>query len=448
MTNEVDVIKMIDSIDTRNTEYNTPPKVEILDSIMGSYKTTKILEWIDQHYTTDRFIYVSPLISEVGEGGRLHKDLKYAKFHSPNTDSSGTKSDDLLSMLEDGLNICCTHSLYLLMDKRHLDAIKKHEYILIIDEEIGVISDYNRYSDSDLDSLMNMNCIDRQDSDGMLLWVSDDPSFDKPNHKYYNLKRNIVSGVIYTAKRSNRMVVTQLPVKLFTVAKRTIIITYMFEGNTLSCFLRLKGVEYTPFTEVTPHKVDKKSIKKLINMYEIKSKWKELESFKLSNTWYSAKSAYKNSTTKDMKLIENFISSFARNTNCSYVDLMYTFPKDKRFDNGNTKRINPKSLIDRERVDDDTGEVVLEKVWIATQTRATNLYSHKTHLVHAFNRYPNTKIQSYLQDYGFGIDQDVFAVSELVQWVWRSAIRKGEPITLCIVSPRMRKLFEIWLNED
>ncbi|QGH73796.1 hypothetical protein [Vibrio phage vB_VhaM_VH-8] len=418
------------------------PVVEIVDSIMGSRKTTKMLEWIDKHYTTDRFIYVSPLISEVGDGGRIHRDLKYAKFHSPD-DTKGNKSDDLLSMLNEGLNICCTHSLYLLMDSRHLTAIKKHNYILIIDEEIGVISDYSRFSDSDLDSLMTLKCIDRQESDGMLLWTSEDPSFDKPNHKYYTLKRNIVSGVVYTAKRSNKMVVTQLPVKLFTVAKRTIIITYMFEGNILSCFLKLKGVRYKPFTEITPIEVDKADIKKLITMYDVKGKWKQLDNFKLSNTWYTAKTSYKNSTVKDIKLIENFISSFARNTDCTYEDLMYTFPKDKRFDNGNTKRISPKSLIDRVELD---GRV--EKVWIATQTRATNDYAHKTHLVHAFNRYPNTSIQSYLQDYGQGVDADIFALSELVQWVWRSAIRNGEPITLCIVSKRMRKLFDKWLEED
>jgi len=334
------------------------------------------------------------------------------------------------------------------MDSRHLAAIKRHNYILIIDEEIGVISDYHRFSEPDIDSLMTLNCIDRQESDGMLLWISTDSSFDKPNHKYYNLKRNIDSGVVYTAKRSNKMVVTQLPVKLFTVAKRTIIITYMFEGNILSCFLKLKGVHYKPFTEITPIEVNKSNIKKLITMYDIKGKWRVLDSFKLSNTWYTAKTSYKNSTTKDIKMIENFISSFARNTGCDFFDLMYTFPKDKRFDNGNKKRISPKSLIDRDVINDITGEVELEKVWIATQTRATNDYAHKTHLVHAFNRYPNTSIQSYLQDYGQGVDADVFAVSELVQWVWRSAIRNGEPITLCIVSKRMRKLFDLWLNEE
>lgn len=430
-----------------DTQQVFTPEVEILDGIMGSGKTTEVLKWIDKNYTTERFIYVSPLISEVGDGGRIHQELEFAKFHSPSTENSKRKSDDLLVMLEKGLNIACTHSLYLLMDDRHLREIRKKNYILIIDEEVGVISDYNKYHYTNLDSLINLGCIERQESDGMLLWIDDDKSFDAKPHCYYDLKRNILSGVIYTAKRSNQMVVTQLPVKLFTVAKRTIIITYMFEGNVLSRFLNLKGVKYKPFTDVTIKSVDKSKIRSLINMYEIRGKWKKLEDFKLSNTWYQAKDQYKNSTAKDLKEIENFVSSFSRATGCTYKDLMYTFPKDFRYDNGKKKRIAPKGLIDREEVLDD-GSTHLERVWIPAQTRATNELRHKTHLVHAFNRYPNTSIQSYLQDYGQGVDLEVFAVSELAQWVWRSAIRKGEPITLCILSPRMRKLFYEWLESE
>jgi hypothetical protein len=43
--------------------------------------------------------------------------------------------------------------------------------------------------------------------------------------------------------------------------------------------------------------------------------------------------------------------------------------------------------------------------------------------------------------------KDAYALTELIQWVWRSRIRKGEPITLYLPSPRMRRLFEEWLND-
>ena len=59
--------------------------VEILDSIMGSNKTNGILKWIDSH-PNEKYIYISPLLSEVDYGSRLDTDLKNVTFEFPNTD--------------------------------------------------------------------------------------------------------------------------------------------------------------------------------------------------------------------------------------------------------------------------------------------------------------------------------------------------------------------------
>ena len=105
--------------------------VEIIDSMMGSGKTTAILQWIDNKCNTEKFIYVSPLLSEVEQGGRIHRDCKVAKFNSPETDNHDTKSDHLLELLQQGLNISCTHSLYLMMNSMHFEEIKKQGYIVL-----------------------------------------------------------------------------------------------------------------------------------------------------------------------------------------------------------------------------------------------------------------------------------------------------------------------------
>ena len=56
--------------------------VEIVDSVMGSRKTTNILQWMDNN-PDNRYIYVSPLLSEVTEGGRVHKQLKNITLETP-----------------------------------------------------------------------------------------------------------------------------------------------------------------------------------------------------------------------------------------------------------------------------------------------------------------------------------------------------------------------------
>lgn len=66
-------------------------------------------------------------------------------------------------------------------------------------------------------------------------------------------------------------------------------------------------------------------------------------------------------------------------------------------------------------------------------------------MIHAYNRYPNKNVKLYMQGYGVYIDDEQFALAEMVQWVWRSRIRNGEPIKLCIASERMEKLFKEWL---
>ena len=46
------------------------------------------------------------------------------------------------------------------------------------------------------------------------------------------------------------------------------------------------------------------------------------------------------------------------------------------------------------------------------------------------------------------MDDEQFALSEFLQWLWRSRIRDGLPIKVCILPKRMRKLFQDWLELD
>ena len=45
------------------------------------------------------------------------------------------------------------------------------------------------------------------------------------------------------------------------------------------------------------------------------------------------------------------------------------------------------------------------------------------------------------------MDEDLFALSEMLQFIWRSAIREGKDIHLYIPSSRMRGLLETWLDK-
>ena len=48
----------------------------------------------------------------------------------------------------------------------------------------------------------------------------------------------------------------------------------------------------------------------------------------------------------------------------------------------------------------------------------------------------------------FHVDVEVYAISEMVHFLWRSALRNNEDISLYIPSRRMRILLQKWLNNE
>lgn len=422
-------------------------KVEILDSIMGSNKTNRVLDWIDSN-PNERYLYISPLLSEVDNTSRLATNLKHVSFEFPTTDDSDTKSDDLLAKLEIGANISCTHSLYLGMSEKHLDLIEKYGYIVIIDEEVGVIDAFKKYSTDDLAYLSANGDIEISEEDGMISWVGAELGKKAKYKQFYNLCK---AKAVYATRRSDTMLVTQMPVELFTRAKRVIIMTYMFKGNVLDNFLKLKKVEVIPFTDVSPTIIDKQSIRDLIDLKPLDRKL-----LKLGMSVY----AYSKMDKKGFDLISNYIRSTGLSVGAKAKDTMYTCPKDiSPVEMKSGKRVAPRGFLTykTDLVDDDSNALLDTKgkpktqdnyCWLHSGCRATNKYSYKWYLAHCYDRHPNLSVETYLYEYGSPIDKNVFALSEMLQWIWRSRIRNGEPIVLAIPNMRMHNLFLDWLNQE
>lgn len=422
-------------------------KVEILDSIMGSNKTNRVLDWIDSN-PNERYLYISPLLSEVDNTSRLATNLKHVSFEFPTTEDSDTKSDDLLAKLEIGANISCTHSLYLGMSERHLDLIEKYGYIVIIDEEVGVIDAFRKYSTDDLAYLSANGDIEISEEDGMISWVGAELGKKAKYKQFYNLCK---AKAVYATRRSDTMLVTQMPVELFTRAKRVIIMTYMFKGNVLDNFLKLKKVEVIPFTDVSPTIIDKQSIRDLIDLKPLDRKL-----LKLGMSVY----AYGKMDKKGFDLISNYIRSTGLSVGAKAKDTMYTCPKDvSPVEMKSGKRVAPRGFLTyKTDLLDDDGNVLLDAkgkpktqdnfCWLHSGCRATNKYSYKWYLAHCYDRHPNLSVETYLYEYGSPIDKNVFALSEMLQWIWRSRIRNGEPIVLAIPNMRMHNLFLDWLNQE
>jgi hypothetical protein len=406
--------------------------IEIIDGIMGSGKTTGIIKWMNRN-PQYKYMYISPLLTEVNE--RIPVECEGLDFESPNTNNHRTKADHLKDLLAEGSNVSFTHSLFTSLTEEHLYLINREGYILIIDEEIDFIDQYQGkdYKREDIITLEKSGHIEvLEDQLGRVKWTWDTDKFEDGSN-YAKLKRMCDLEMLHCAKRDRGMVVVHLPIALLHASKRTIVMTYMFDGSVMSRFMEMKGVNVKYFSELDFIKTEaqvKVEACSLIEMVDTPSTRKvgNVSSKRLTASWY------KNSATKDdLNALERALNSICRKYKKDQV--LYTLPKHIVLPAHGKASVKVRGYPATE-------------CFLYAGTRATNLYSNRTVMIHAFNRYPLLSVSSYLQDYGFPVDPDHFALTEMIQWIWRSAIREGNPIKLCIIPIRMRRLFDKWLDGE
>jgi hypothetical protein len=338
------------------------------------------------------------------------------------------------------------------MTQYHLDLIEQQGYVMVIDEEVSMIepleamsSGDTGYTNNDLKYLYNDGklCVDKEDF-GRLVWNWDEYG-DKA--KYSRLKSMCDLGMVYCAdskidhSTGNKIdeihsLVTQLPLRLLQCCQRVVLITYMFSGSIMDSFLRMKGVDVVDIDKEAEgislrysDEQAKEQIRDLINIVETYST-RKVANRRLTYTYYANEFS-----EKESQLISTAIRSVGRECQASAKDVMWTCPRDRAFGSKqNRNYVKPRGYG-------------AKQCFVPCSARATNDYCHKNTLIHALYRHPNLTVERYLSHYGVGVDKNNFALSEIIQWVWRSRIRDQQPINLSILSSRMRILFLEWLGK-
>lgn len=95
------------------------------------------------------------------------------------------------------------------------------------------------------------------------------------------------------------------------------------------------------------------------------------------------------------------------------------------------------------------------RCFVACNAKATNDYRDRNVLAYLIDRYYNPLIERMFSGkYGIVLNKERYALSEMIQWVWRSAIRANDlpleqrSIDLYIPSARMRELMQKWLDGE
>lgn len=411
--------------------------IHILDYVCGTGKSTWMLNELKK-ISAPRFIYISCLLSEIEE--RAQDELAHLDVCIP-SDENGTKSEDVLLALKEGRNIAATHSLFLRFNKQAIEYMKEWGYILIVDEVLDFITPYRKYSANDVKDLMKLNQIVVDTNDKGKVHVN------QVFEGYYSeLKEYSEKGLVYAYVDDFAVFNLQIPPDVIKASKECYVLTYLYDSSEMQRFLTLHDIDYKHLEvpELKQREVEiKKNLRNNINLISIRAADEVIRSLRttkntaLSHNWWSTK---KDKAEEYLKKIDNWL----HNNNGNEYRFYFTAPKEVFDKKGvaTKKSLGLRYLKMKTEVDSNE-----HNLWLASCTKATNDYADRNLCLFLINTYPNIGLQKYFSKYCTELDMNRYALSELVQFLFRGCVRTGKPMDLYIGSPRMKGILMQWLDD-
>lgn len=392
--------------------------VTVVDARMGRGKTSAAIRYINQNRDRRRFLFVTPYLTEV------QRIVHNCSFESPDEDLR-SKSADLKMKMRMKRNIAATHALFYLMDEEALELARENGYSIIIDESINVIEKVH-VSDKDFEIIVNT--LATEDDMGRLTWI-----YPEYKGRFEDYKKKADSGSLF---RLNNALLNITNPDIFEAFDEVIMLTYLFDGQIQKAYLdyfgvpyRIVGVEhdgdgfYFSDKPDCPPPLDIRGLIHIVDKDKMNSPFRDKCS--LSKTWYSRRT----STDKEILLLRRYLNTtFSSITKVDAAHRIWTCFKD-----------------DVDKVTGPKGKYATS--YLPMNIRATNEYREATTVAYLVNRFMDPNLINFFAARGVQIDNDTFALSEMIQFIWRSAIRDNKPITLYVPSERMRNLLIGWMNE-
>lgn len=414
-----------------NLKKDKGTQITIIDDIMGSGKTSWAIQFINEAPIDNKFIFITPFENETE---RIKANVVTREMKLPDKIvGHGTKLKHLKMLLTNGDDIATTHALFKHFDNEVLLLLRLSNYTLIMDETAELFK-LESTKKADIKLLLGNNTIEI-DKDDKVLWLDD--SYD--DGKFINLKLMCEREKLYMTKDKN--FIWAFPVEIIEQFTEIYVLTYMFEAQIQKAFFSFNHLQYKKmsvcksgdkYSLTTFSMPTSKPFKHLITIYEGANN----EIGQPSSKEYRPNSNLSFGKLEKVKADSNFcenvrkhLESFIR-INCPRSKFfMWTTPKKamKKFEGKGFKKGNG---------------------FVASNSIATNEHAHKNACAYVLNKFMHPSMKMFINSRGITVNEDEYAVSEFVQWLFRSAIRNGEPITVYIPSERMRALFKQWLNDE
>jgi hypothetical protein len=385
-------------------------------------------------------------------------------FKQPDdTGAIQSKSGDLLRLLREGFNVAISHELFKLLREDAMDYIR--DYCLILDEELSTIEPH-KVTLNDLEIMQEQELLQIDPDTKQLIWLNDSYKGDYKRHMEAVKRQDLF-------ELAQNQVFWMFDAEVFKAFGRVFILTYLSDGCVLTSYLNINHIKYgyyhveqtdtghqfkEGFRPTTPEQ--KQRIKSLLNIYEgpLNTNYltkKELNSTAkadsaLSKSWFDSKKS--KIAKKSIEQLKNNAVNYISHIRGAYKNecLWSTFKQyANKFDCPRLKyRCAKRDSRKRNGCLGCQSRDSCRVNFLACNCRATNKFKDKTVLIYLLNIYPSPVISDYLAAKGYPLDADTYALAQLLQWIWRSAIREDKPVYLYLPSSRLRKLLYQYLNDE
>lgn len=402
--------------------------IRVCDAIMGTGKSQSAIAYMNEHLD-DKFIYITPYLDEAT---RIKQGCPRLRFVEPSNKLDKyqhKKCVHTAALIEEGRNITTTHQAFKNYTPAVLENIRKQGYTLIIDENVDVLEICD-FSPGDLQVALDGGYI--TEKDGIYSMTEKDYTGKAFTELFYFMKSRELMRI---DDGNENLFYWALPPDLLTSFKDVFILTYLFEGQSLHHFMKMYKIPYeyigiektdsgTGFRFCEPPGYIPEYVSHLGDMLNI------LDNPKINSIGDNYYALSKNWYDKD----KDNAGKLKKNVNNYYNNIYRDIPADRRLwatYNGAFSKMKGKGYT---------------KGFLTFNSKATNKYKSRDCLVYLVNIFMNVNEKKFYQKHGIEVDEDIYALSIMVQWIWRSAIRDGERVNLYIPSKRMRSILTNWIE--
>jgi hypothetical protein len=391
--------------------------IKVIDSVMGSNKTNWAIQYMNDN-PHKKFMYITPYNKELSE--RVIPQCPNLKFRFA---KEGQKFADFKDSLIKGHNIVATHECFKRADTEVEALLETSGYTLILDEVFDVVIDIKLVK-ADVDLILNSLATIE---DNYLVWT--DETYPDEKGEFSNIKQMAKLRKILVFDDS--FFLWLFPIELFQKFSEVYIMTYLFPAQVQKHYFDLHGIQYEYYKvseptpqhyKLVPHDgIINNDFKALIDIYDGDLNDIGKISNGLTKTWYD-----KPTNKLNLARLKNNIRNFFRDIhNAKSKEIIWTTYKGYK-----------------EKLKGDG----YASSFVECNCRATNAYGDRTYAAYCVNLHMRPMIKRYVD---INTEQEqLWALSEMLQWVWRSAIRNGKKITLYVPSKRMRELLIQWLGNE